>query len=266
MTGLANVAKEYYDANNMLKDNIEDISLFYDASHKIINIKQSNDGNELHNFMIKYNSINNKKFNQAIANIFMHGCSPYNLFDTTLMKILINDYGFDLDDKFMRDRCLSFELFMLFNEYFDLTKYIDVVRSVFKFQCEFNQWENIKKIIEMGYNVNDISINPEPNTNIFQHSSIWYIIYYRQYHIMEYLLDRGYNFKIFEMEIMRMCIANLDYMMVTLFINYGASIKSLDKFKNKPSQNLINIYQLLESNGMDALKIINLLIYFRGNE
>lgn len=231
--------------------------------------------NDIRKFIDKYNNYDN-------ANIHLKPCVNHDIFNMyyirslaeytincklhnsiNFMKILIDEYDFvpDEDFRFIMRR-MTFEMFKLFYNYFEITKSIDIVQSIFFEECRIENLDNVKHIINIGYDINDLNIIKAYIGSEYEYNNtaIHQVLVCNQYQIMEYLLEIGINYKIHEVKILKHCILSKNTKMLTLFINHGANITVLNNKNNIPCNDTINIYNLLLSSNIDPLIICNLLI------
>lgn len=232
-------------------------------------IFESNYDDDIRKFIDKYNNYENAKIHlkprvgrDTFTNYYIRSLAESIIYyqvknSVNFMKILIDVYGFVPDEEFKTVMyCMTFEMFLLFCDYFELTKNIDVILHIFQNQCYLGNIDNIKHIISMGYNINEI----DDHVIEYYKTAIYVSIKWNQYNIMEYLLDLGINYKKYEENIFQQCISNSNLKMLMLFINYGADISVLNNKKNMPDPTSVNIYNLLSSFDFDPLIIIGLII------
>ena len=230
----------------------------------------SHDNNAMCEIIDKYNNYDNasKHLRKNINNytfkkyyiksiteaIITHSKAPCTI---NILKILIDKYGFVPDDEFkLAMYKMSYEMFILFLEYFEITKSIDIVQHIIYNECRNGNLDNVKQLLNMEYNINDLIVK-DYNTN-----AIYATINWNRYHVMEYLLDAGLNFKIYEEEILKQCILNGDMKMFLLFIKYGADVNVLNNKNNMVSSNTQEFYNLLSEYGLSLFVILGLMYQY----
>ena len=239
----------------------------YPFYFNIRKIFQNNDENSFHNFMGKYDSYEdikefwdpqidfplgpfNKFFNNFVAeaNISCEQSSSIHL-----MKILINDYGFIPDEKFMTNiRNMEVDMLMLFHQLFDLSNYVHEVKYIFVRECHGGSSDKIKQILGIGYNINKL-IGDE-----YFSSAIYKIVQFKRYHIMEYMLDSGFDLKIFEYNTLLHCVKKKDIKMLTILIKHGANMDVLNN-NNIETKSVTELYNFLVSYNIDQPIILKLI-------
>ena len=176
--------------------------------------------------------------------------------NVNLMTILFDDYQFMPNEDFLIDNIyyMSFKMFKLFYNRFDLTKYINEVHHIFVRECE--NIKHIQQLIDMGYDINNLN-----RSEYYNGTAISRMIRGQDYKQMEYLLDVGLEFKPYEMDILKHCIEICDMKMLAIFINRGANLSILNADTNMPTKECIDMHQLLTSNDINPLIILNLLMF-----
>lgn len=234
-------------------------------------IYKDNDVFEFHNFMTKFSTNESlyefrdrhhtKNELEFTIDNFIKTVAHYNISyvnNCNLMKILLMDYGLKADDDFFKKAIanMRFDMFKLFCGYFDLTKYGLYVHPLFTKLCIRGHINQIKYILNLGY---DINILNWTEISKYAHTSISKAIDNNQYSIVEFLLINGVDFKKLEIDIMKQCIKDGKIDMLNLFIKYGADMQSLNTIENDMSNAKINIYNLLVSENINVLTIIQLM-------
>ena len=217
------------------------------CSIELVRIFENGVAEEFHDFMNEHADVNN--INLIAARIIMT-CGH----NTNLMKILIESYGFKINQEFMDivEDEMSADMFVLFHNYFVMTSYNTIACKIFNEACIWNELHNIKKIIDLGYNVNQLIKNRK--------TRICRLIWDGHYATIEYLLSVGLDFKKYELDVVRTCIYSTNVNMLILFINYGADLEILNKLTHEKSQDIMKIYQILESYGIEPALCANLFI------
>ena len=240
--------------------------------NELMKIYKENDIPGFYNFMSKFST------NEAIYEFMLKHpakneleCTKENFIKTVahynisyanrcnLMRILINEYELKGDDDFFKKAIanMRFDMFKLFCCYFDLSKYGFSLHPLFNKLCEKGYINQIKYILNLGFDINILNWSELSKYTL---TSIHKALVNNQYTIVEYLLNVGVNFKKFEVDILKHCIKDGKFDMLKLFINHGADIQVLNNFQNNMSDGRINIYNLLVSENISPLTILQLMI------
>lgn len=237
------------------------------------NIFINNNTQALHSFINKYNNYETVKeilcremtietysqnFIHYIANINM---SCYRHSSAQLMKILIDEYGFVPKEKIFNHIQMTFDMFVLFDNYFDMAKYKTGIRHALLDICWYGNLDNLKKFINMGYDVNELNANTYYVNTAYDYLNtvVHEMIKMDQCEMLEYLLSIDFNYKAYEHDILKECIINKNFKMLMIFVKYGADINILKTKIYMPSNDMVNIYDLLVSYDIHPLNIIGLV-------
>ena len=185
-----------------------------------------------------------------------------------LSEILLSEYHLNLDNnEFIRLVIKIYAtsyILVIFSKYCNLKQYLSEIKSLFRQICQTNirELDTIKNACNnfstIGLNTSDLCDLQEYEP--YHDSLLHFLITYADVKILKYLLDQGFDFKRFEIEIIVNCVKDKKLEMLEMLIDYGVDVSVLNNLDTKFEPKNIKMYELLTNSGIDP-KIIALTIY-----